>query len=107
MNRIRELREAAGWKQEELGARLNVGKGAVSRYEQEKRQMDPPTICALCDIFGCTADFLLGRSDNLLPMLTAGQARLLAAYDAAEQRDRDYIDHLLHLDEPDVKKTAV
>lgn len=28
MNRIRELRELRGWKQEELGQKLNVGKGA-------------------------------------------------------------------------------
>ena len=104
MNRIRELREAAGMYQDELGARLNVGKGAISRYELEKRQLDPPTICALCDIFGCTADYLLCRSDSRFPELTDEQARLLSAYAAADKRDRAYIDHLLRIDIPEDKK---
>ena len=106
MNRIRELREAAGMYQDELGALLNVGKGAISRYELEKRQLDPPTICALCDFFGCTADYLLGRSDSRFPTMTGKQARLLDAYDAADERDQAYIDHLLRLDVPESKKDA-
>ena len=95
MNRIRELREAAGMYQEELGARLNVGKGAISRYELGKRQLDPPTICALCDIFGCTADYLLGRSDAQLPAVTAEQAAVLRAYDSLPLEIRKAVDGLL------------
>lgn len=104
MNRIRELREAAGMYQDELGARLNVGKGAISRYELEKRQLDPPTICALCDIFGCTADYLLGRSDTSVPSVTPEQARLLKAYKDASDRDKGLVDHILGLDIPENKK---
>ena len=106
MNRIRELREASGWNQEDLGQRLNVGKGAVSRYEQEKRQLDPVLICALCDIFGCTADYLLGRSDNSMPAVNDSQARLLAAYESASLRDRKLVDQILGLDVPEGKKDA-
>ena len=95
MNRIRELREAAGMYQDELGALLNVGKGAISRYELEKRQLDPPTICALCDFFGCTADYLLGRSEVLSPAVSDADAQLLAAYHAAPDHVRAAIDTLL------------
>lgn len=95
MNRIRELREAAGMYQDELGALLNVGKGAISRYELEKRQLDPPTICALCDFFGCTADYLLGRSDAQLPAVTPEQAAVLRAYDRLPLEIRKAVDGLL------------
>lgn len=83
MNRIRELRIARGWKQDDLGRVLNVGKGAVSRYEKELRQLDPATICALCDLFGCSADYLLGRSATPLPALSDEDARLLEAFHSA------------------------
>ena len=107
MNRIRDLRTAAGWTQAQLGEKLNVGNTAISQYESETRQLDPATIHALCDLFGCTADYLLGRSQSPQPVLTDRQIRLLAAYDGADPRDRDFIDHLLRLDVPEEKKKAV
>ena len=95
MNRIRELRELRGWKQEELGQKLNVGKGAISRYEGEKRQLDPATICALCDLFGCTADYLLGRSASPLPVISPEDAAVLDAYHALPLELRRAVDAIL------------
>ena len=95
MNRIKQLRLQAGWKQEELGARLNVGKGAISRYEKGERGLDAPTINALCDIFGCTADYLLCRSEMATPQITEAEWQLLAAYRAANVRDRGLVDQIL------------
>lgn len=107
MNRIRDLRTAAGWTQAELGRELGCVGQTVSKLESEVRQLDPAMINALCDLFGCTADYLLGRSQVLQPALTDQQLRLLQAYEAAETRDREYIDHLLRLDEPAEEKKAV
>ena len=95
MNRIRELRELQGWKQEELGQKLNVGKGAISRYEAEKRQLDPATICTLCDLFGCTADYLLGRSASPLPVISPEDAAVLDAYHALPLELRRAVDGIL------------
>lgn len=106
MNRIRSLRTAAGMSQDQLGKKLGCHATTVSKLELESRQLDPPTIFALCDIFGCTADYLIGRSDSRFPTMTAKQARLLDAYEAADERDRAYIDHLLRLDVPEKKKDA-
>jgi transcriptional regulator with XRE-family HTH domain len=106
MNRIRELREASGWTQAQLGKKIGAARNTVSGYETEDRQLTPVLICALCDIFGCTADYLLGRSDSRFPTMTGKQARLLDAYDAADERDQAYIDHLLRLDVPESKKDA-
>ena len=95
MNRIRELRELRGWKQEELGQKLNVGKGAISRYEAEKRQLDPETICKLCDLFGCTADYLLGRSLSPAPVMSSQDALVLEAYHALPLELRRAVDGIL------------
>ena len=98
MNRIRELRELRGWKQEELGQKLNVGKGAISRYEGEKRQLDPTTICKLCDLFDCSADYLLCRSTVRKSTFTDEEARLLEAFRAADPDLQDLIRRSLKVD---------
>ena len=61
-NRIRELRQREGWRQDDLAARLNTKRQTIGHYETGERGIDADTICQLCEIFGCTADFLLGRS---------------------------------------------
>ena len=104
MNRIRELRQENGWTQTQLGARVGMAKTTISGYEKGDHQVDPEMICKLCDLFGCTADYLLGRSDTPLPAISDADARLIAAYHAADPRDREFVDHLLRLDLPEVKQ---
>lgn len=107
MNRLRDLRIAAGWTQTQLGKKIGIAKTTVSGYETEDRQLTPALINAFCDIFGCTADYLLGRTLSPLPTVNDDQARLLAAYDAADPTVRESIDHLLKLDVPESKKKAI
>lgn len=95
MNRIRDLREASGWTQAQLGKKIGAARNSVSLYETEKRQLDPALICALCDIFGCTADYLLCRSDTRWPAMTQKQAAILHAYDALPTEIRKAVDGLL------------
>lgn len=95
MNRIKELRIENKWKQEELGEKIQVGKGSISRYELEQRQLDPATIGALCDLFGCTSDYLLGRSDFRDPVVTNEDAQLLQTYHALPLEIRRAVDGLM------------
>ena len=95
MNRIRDLRTSSGMSQAQLGAKIGCVGQTISKFENETRQLDPPTICALCDIFGCTADYLLGRSDAQLPAVTAEQAAVLRAYDSLPLEIRKAVDGLL------------
>ena len=104
MNRIKDLRLARNMSQADLGAVLGCTGQSVSRFEREEHQLDPSLICDLCDLFGCTADYLLGRSDTRLPVVTDDDARLLAAYHAADPRDREFVDHILRLDLQDAGK---
>ena len=95
MNRIRELRERRGWRQEDLAARLHKNRQSVGHYETEIRGLDAETICQLCDIFGCTADYLLCRSSSPAPVIAEKDAVVLGAYHAAPQEIRAIVDTAL------------
>ena len=108
MNRIKELRQMQGWTQAQLGARIGTAKSTISEYENEKHLLDPPTIHALCDLFSCTSDYLLGRSDVPYATVTAEDAALLASYHSAPENVRAAISVLLSgKSEPAEKKKAV
>ena len=82
-------------KQRDLAEMLRCTPVSVSRYETGERDPDVETICRLCDIFGCTADYLLGRSSRPDPDLSPEEERLLAAYANASDEIRENIDHML------------
>ena len=65
-SRVTELRNARGMKQIELLAQLQVrgvdiSVPALSLLEGQKRPVSDIELAALAEIFGVTADFLLGR----------------------------------------------
>lgn len=62
--RIRALRMETGMSQEELGKLINKSKSNISQFELGKREPDNGTLLRLSEIFGCTLDYLLGKSDN-------------------------------------------
>lgn len=95
MNRIRDLRLSHNWTQQDLAERMNTAKSVISRYEGEKLGLDVPIINRLCDLFHVTSDYLLCRSDTPLPVLSDEDARILAAYHAANLRDRCLVDQIL------------
>lgn len=95
MNRIRDLRTAAGWTQAELGRELGCVGQTVSKLESEVRQLDPAMINALCDLFGCSADYLLGRTESLRLEVSSEDQQLLHAYHSLPLVIRQAVDGLL------------
>lgn len=91
MNRIRELRQARGWTQDDLAERLNSIRQTVGHYETGIRGIDADTICRLCDIFGVTADYLLGRSPLMRMELTPEEESLILAHRRADDRAKDMV----------------
>ena len=91
MNRIRELRKNQGWLQSDLANRLNTTAVSIGRYETEQRQLDPETILKLCEIFGCSADYLLGRSVLPSPELSEEETELVLAFRRADDRSREMV----------------
>lgn len=61
--RIKELREEKGINQLELSKVLNVHKGSVSNWENNKRTPDADMLTRIADFFNCTVDYLLGNTD--------------------------------------------
>ena len=92
MNRLKELREEAGWKQSDLADRLGVQQQAISKYERQIVDLDTGTIRRLCDLFDCTADYLLGMSARRSAQLSDEDAALVAAYHAADDDARAIVD---------------
>lgn len=109
MNRIKELRIAANLKQTDLGALMSCSGNAISNYETGYRDIDSHTIVKLCEIFGCTADYLLGRSELPSAELTPAEISLLLAYRRADSRARDMVDLALEpfREKDDSAKTAI
>ena len=58
---IRTFREAAGMYQSDLGKALGVSAQAVSKWELGKAEPDSDSIIRMCQLFGVTADQLLGQ----------------------------------------------
>ena len=92
MNNLVKLRESRGWSQARLGKELSCASITISRYETGQRDMDSETICKLCDIFGCTSDYLLCRTSFPSPGLTPEEEALLLSWRAADAHARAIVD---------------
>lgn len=62
--RLRELRKENKMSQEDLGKLLGVTKVSVSGYENGTRIPSLDILNAILDVFGISADYLLGREIN-------------------------------------------
>lgn len=64
---LKTLRTQRGMTQQEVAQRLGITRQAYSNYEAGLREPDYGTLCALADLFGCTADRLMGREPTEEP----------------------------------------
>lgn len=70
---------------------LKCAPTAVSKYELGQLDIGSETICKLCEIFGCSADYLLGRSALPTSELSEEETQLLQAYRRGDDRARDMV----------------
>lgn len=70
MNRIKQLREENNWTQLELSQKINCAMSSIAMYEKEDRKPSLEVLIKLSDIFGCSIDYLLGKSDIRNPEQT-------------------------------------
>lgn len=59
-NKLRELREAAGLSQEELGEKIGCSRGSISYYEKSQRVPDIIILKKASDFFNVSPAYLLG-----------------------------------------------
>lgn len=74
--RIQQIRKDKRISQHELASVLGVTQGLISQYESAAEEPTLTILIAICDAFGCSIDYLLGRdvdysTDTLRGMLLA------------------------------------
>ncbi|SES03284.1 helix-turn-helix domain-containing protein [Salipaludibacillus aurantiacus] len=62
--KIKERRKFKRWKQVELANRVNVSPQVISNWERGYTHPDHTDVSKLSDALECSADYLLGRSDD-------------------------------------------
>ena len=65
--RIRQLRKESGKTQTQMAAVFEISARQYQNYEGGGHYPDVPGLMKMADYFGVTTDYLLGRSDQLLP----------------------------------------
>lgn len=69
---IQDQRVKRSWSQEQLAKELGVPRTAISQIENGERGVSSSELKKLCEIFGVTADFLLGLENE--PKVVLGKA---------------------------------
>lgn len=99
MLRLKQLRTERQMSQQQLAQRLGVAQNTVSNWENGRRKVEPDMLVRLAQMFGVTADYLLGTepADALSPKekqlldafrsLTPEQQQILLTYAAADAAD--------------------
>lgn len=108
--RLKELRDEKNLTQEDIAQAINTSRPNISRWEKELNEPAASQIVKLADFFGCSTDYLLGRSDDLgvitfsneqKPVLKKDEQIVLDAYRALPEdlrrRARVYIEKLAEL----------
>ena len=62
--RLKILREELRLTQKELAKKLDVASSTIAMYESKKRTPDSHMLKKMADLFDCSVDYLLGRTDN-------------------------------------------
>lgn len=63
-DRIRRLRKEKGWKQTDLGKRVNVSSQVISNWERGYTDLSHSDIISLAEALDTSTDYLLEKTDN-------------------------------------------
>lgn len=63
MNRIKSLREEFNYTQQDLAEKLDSSKSVIGLYESETRKPSLDVLVKLSEIFNCSIDYILCKSD--------------------------------------------
>ena len=64
--RLRMLRKQHHMTQADVAKVLNLHRTSYTNYETDGSHPDPATLCVLAELFGVTADYLLGKDGEAL-----------------------------------------
>ena len=96
MLRLKELRSEAEKTQTEIATLIGVSRQVYANYENEINQPSIEVLNLLANIYDCSVDFLIGRSDDLgnitnSPTLSSKERELLSIFKAVESEYQSQI----------------
>ena len=68
-NNIASERVRLGWSQDELAEKLDVSRDTVKKWESGETPIKSSMLIAMSDLFGCSIDYLMGRTEERLMRL--------------------------------------
>ena len=68
---LKDIRTHLKLSQKEVAAHLGITQQAYANYERGERNPDPKTLSNIADFFDVSVDYLLGRTENLIPKESA------------------------------------
>ncbi len=87
--RLRQLREDAGYSRRRFAEILEIGEAQVARYERGENDATGDVLARIAKLFNVSTDYLLGLTDNPFPNFvedfTEDELALLSA-----RRRKDY-----------------
>lgn len=81
--------------QSDLANLIPASRPSIGKWENGDIDLSTANLLRLCQIFGCTADYLLGWSSWRSPAISEEEAELLRAYHAAPEQIKTIIDTAL------------
>lgn len=110
MNRIKLLREEFNYTQQDLANKLECSKSVIGLYESETRKPSMEVLIKLSEIFNCSIDYILGKSDIRSPELQEdplGLAKIgfsMKDYNPPTDKQREQLAELIKVVLKDNKK---
>lgn len=72
-NKLKSLRSSLGKTQEEIAKSLGLSRAAYSHFENGRNEPDYDTLKKISEYFHVSTDYLLGRTDDPLPVRDVDQ----------------------------------
>lgn len=98
MFRIKELRTEKGLSMRQTALELGIPYTTYISYEKEDREPNSETLIKLADYFGCSVDYLIGRSNQNSIEKSDIRNIQYAAYEAlgdeSEEFQQDILDYI-------------
>lgn len=69
INSIASERTRMGLSQTQLAEKLGRKRATIARWESDPQSVSGSTLCELSDFFDCSVDYLLGRTDERIPLM--------------------------------------
>lgn len=79
--RLKALRKESRITQEQLAQFLGVDQSMITKLENGSRSFNVTMIDKICSLFGCTEEYLLGESEDYIPLNFAFRSNGIEAED--------------------------